>query len=238
MGRFATALLAGTADLELVRSLGRGDDVRAELARAEADLGLDLTVAGRGFEHAVWMLEAGLRPVVGTSGVTPEETAALDRLARERALGGLVVPNFSLGMLLLQRAAADLAVHLPAAAIVEHHHAGKRDAPSSTALETARTLASARAARGLAPPAPEGAPACHVEAGVPIHAVRLPGSYAHQEVLLSGPGEVLTLRHDMLGPEAFGPGLLAALRHAARATGVARGLGAVLFAVGGEAAGA
>ncbi len=161
------------------------------------------------------MLEAGVRPLIGTSGVTLEENARLDALARERSLGGLVVPNFSLGMWLLQRAAAEAAVHFEKAEIVEMHHEKKRDAPSGTALDTAERMNAARGNASL-----EGS-----STPIPIHSVRLPGLYAHQLVILGSAGETYTLRHDMMGPEAFGPGILAGLAHAARAEGVGRGIG-------------
>jgi 4-hydroxy-tetrahydrodipicolinate reductase len=171
------------------------------------------------------LLEAGVRPVVATSGVTPEQGDKLDRYARERGLGGLVVPNFSLGSLLLQRFAAEAARHFPDAEIVELHHERKADAPSGTAAETARRIA---AARRSAPRTPRRSEEPRDRGGfhedVPVHSIRLPGLYAHQEVLLGAPGETLTLRHDMSGPAAFGPGMLAALRYAASAVGVARGL--------------
>jgi 4-hydroxy-tetrahydrodipicolinate reductase len=213
MGGFAVRLLRESPGFEVVAEIGAQDDLAAELVRSEATVGLDLTVAGRGYAHGVALLEAGVRPVIGTSGVGPEENAALDRLARARRLGGLVVPNFSIGMWCLQRAAALVARHLPSCAIVELHHERKRDAPSGTALDTAERLAGVL---GVAPGA------------IPIRSVRLPGLAAHQEVLLGGTGETLTLRHDALGPEAYGPGILLALRHAERALGVGRGIGVAL----------
>jgi 4-hydroxy-tetrahydrodipicolinate reductase len=159
------------------------------------------------------MLECGLRPIIGTSGVTLEENARLDAAARELSLGGLVVPNFSVGMWLLQQASVEGARVFERAEIVEMHHERKKDAPSGTALDTAERMKSARG-RG----SPE----------IPIHSVRLPGLYAHQLVILGGAGETYTLRHDMSGPEAFATGILAAVRHAAHAVGVGRGIGLAL----------
>jgi 4-hydroxy-tetrahydrodipicolinate reductase len=213
MGRFAAELLRSSAEFTLAAELDVEHDLERALERCPAELGLDFTVAGRGFLHGQALLEAGIRPVIGTSGVTREETARLDRRARELDLGGLVVPNFSLGLAALQRAAVELARHFARVEIVELHHERKQDAPSSTARATAEALAASRAE----PPA-----------SIPIHSVRLPGLFAHQEVLLGAPGELVTLRHDMLGPEAFGPGILLALRHALRARGVAHGLDAAL----------
>ena len=131
-------------------------------------------------------LEAGVPSVVGTTGWDPR---ALDGLARERGVALFVAPNFAVGAVLMMRFAAEAARHLPRAEIVELHAETKRDAPSGTAKATAALL--------------PGDP--------PIHSVRLPGLVAHQEVLLGGLGQVLTIRHDTTSREAFVPGVLLAL---------------------------
>jgi 4-hydroxy-tetrahydrodipicolinate reductase len=208
LGARAAECYGGHASFELVARIGRGHDLRSALREARPEVALDATEAGLGARHARIMLENGVRPLVGTSGVSDVELAELDALARGLGLGGLVVPNFSLGMVLLQRAALEFARHMPQVEIIELHHERKKDAPSGTAIDTANKLRADRPGRGE----------------IPIHSVRLPGHYAHQEVVFGAPGERLTLRHDMSSPEAFGPGLLAAARHAARAVGVARGL--------------
>jgi 4-hydroxy-tetrahydrodipicolinate reductase len=210
MGRFAADLLSRTDGFALVASVQRGDELARALRDSHAEVALDVTRAGLGYEHALVMLENGVRPLVGTSGVTREENRALDERAREIRLGGLVVPNFSLGMWLLQRAAIEAARHFERAEIVELHHERKRDAPSGTASDTAERMRDARSPSNATP--------------IPVHSVRLPGLYAHQEVLFGAPGELYTLRHDMHGPEAFGPGILRGLAYAARATGVGRGI--------------
>ena len=217
LGRLAVDVFRAARGFELVAEVGSSDDLVATLRRSRARVALDVTRAGLGYAHAAAMLGAGVRPVVGTSGVGPDENRALDAQARELGLGGIVVPNFSLGMWVLQRAAVEAARRFPAAEIVELHHERKKDAPSGTALDTAERM---RAARGGGPE-------------VPIHSVRMPGLYAHQVVLFGAPGETLTLRHDMSGPEAFAPGLLAAARYASTAVGVARGIGAAFEATGG-----
>lgn len=213
MGRFASRLLAESPGFRVVLELGRAAELKPALAASGAELGLDFTIAGRGFEHGAAMLEAGIRPVIGTSGVTLAENAELDRLAHRLDLGGLVVPNFSVGIWLLQRAALEAARHLPRVSIRERHHSKKVDAPSGTALDTAERLAEARG--GAA-------------ADIPIESERLPDVYAEHEVVLEGRGEVLRLSHAASGPEAFGPGILLALEHAAGVLGVERGLGVAL----------
>jgi len=211
LGAVACEVVAGAADFELVARLNSKDPLEPSLRASGALLVFECTRAGLGYDHARRILDLGLRPVVGTSGVSPEETRALDEHARALHLGGIVVPNFSLGMWLLQRAALEAARHMQSCEILELHHADKPDAPSGTALDTAEQLR----ADGRT---------------VPIHSVRLPGLYAHQLVIFGAAGESYTLRHDMHGPAAFGPGILAALRHAASAVGVARGLDAALRA--------
>lgn len=231
LGAFACDLLRRSPGFELVAEWDRTSDWRALARGSGALVALEATRAGLGALHAQELLERGLRVVVGTSGVTVAESDALDQRARELGLGGLVVPNFSVGSWLLQRFAAEAAPWFAGAEIVEGHHERKADAPSGTASETARRMAAERARSGaeaFEPATPNHAARGEVELGVPIHSVRLPGLYAHQDVLLGARGEVLRLSHDMHGPEAFGPGILAALRYAARAHGVERGLGAAL----------
>lgn len=224
LGRFACELLRASDEFTLVAAFGREDDWRAALQKSGATLVFEATRAGLGARHATIVLELGLRPLVATSGVTADENDALDRLARERSLGGLVVPNFSLGSVLLQRFAAEAAKHFPVAEILETHHPRKADAPSGTALETARRIALARGVDPSSRAAADAPARGEVCGGTTIHSLRLPSAYAHQEVVLSSAGETLTLRHDMQGPAAFAPGILAALRHVARCDGVGRGL--------------
>ena len=210
LGRLAAEVIDQAPDLHVAHALGSADDLGSELLerlRAKpAQLAMDATSAGLGAAHGRALLGAQLRTVIATSGVTPAEVADLDVLARSLGSAGLVVPNFSLGLWLLQRFALEAAAFLPQVEIIERHHAHKRDAPSGSALDTARQLE----ATGLGP--------------IPIHSVRLPGLYAHQEVQLGAPGETLTLSHDMLGPAAFAPGILASLRYVQGAQGVANGI--------------
>ncbi len=151
-------------------------------------------------------LEAGVPCVVGTSG-WEHAFARVGALARERGLAVLYAPNFAIGAVLMMRLAAEASRHLPHAEIVELHHDTKRDAPSGTAKATAELL--------------PGSP--------PIHSVRLPGLVAHQEVLLGGPGQLLTIRHDAFSREAYVPGVLLALeRLSTLEPGLTVGLDAVL----------
>lgn len=222
MGRAACEWIDAANDLELVARVGAGDDLAAALRASECAVAVDLTRAPQGFDHAVVMLDAGVRPVIGTSGVDAAQCTALDERARSAGLGGIVVPNFSLGAMLLQRAAEDVARHLRRFEVLEMHHERKADAPSGTARFTADRLAEAA---GIDP------------ADVAIHSMRLPGVHANQEVVFGAEGEWLRLRHETFSRETYRAGLLASVRYAREAVGVARGLGAAWDAAGGRTAG-
>jgi 4-hydroxy-tetrahydrodipicolinate reductase len=168
-----------------VRGIGRGEE--GNLAGIE--VALDFTEPSAAGANARAALEHGVPAIVGTSGMPAEELEALEAVALERELPLLVVPNFAIGAVLMMRFAEAAAEHLPRAEIVELHGEAKQDAPSGTARATAERL----------------------PGDVPIHSVRLPGLVAHQEVMLGGEGQLLTIRHDTLSREAFVPGVLLAL---------------------------
>jgi len=196
---------------------GRGGKVGTVLAPAleaaghglagslgEADAVVDFTAPGVVVANVLAAVEARVPAVVGTSGW---DVAAVDESARAAGVPVFFAPNFAIGAVLMMRFAVEAARHLEGAEIVELHHATKLDAPSGTAKATAAALGG----------------------DVPIHSVRLPGLVAHQEVLLGGRGELLTIRHDALSREAYVPGVLLALeRVSALPPGVTVGLDALL----------
>jgi 4-hydroxy-tetrahydrodipicolinate reductase len=186
-----------------VRGIGRGDPCDLDGLDAAVDFTTPEAVAG----NVRASLEADMPAIVGTSGLQGRELEQLEELARERSLALLVVPNFAVGAVLMMRFAAEAAEHLSSAAIIELHHETKKDAPSGTARATRERL--------------PGEP--------PIHSVRLPGLVAHQEVLLGGEGQLLTIRHDTFSREAFVPGVLLAVeRLATLQPGLTVGLDVVL----------
>jgi len=168
-----------------VQGVGSGK----ETVPAGFDVAIDFTRPDAVRANVEHCLAAGLPCVVGTTGLQDADVEALDVLAREREVPCLVAPNFALGAVLMMRFAEEAARWLPRAEIIELHDEAKLDAPSGTAKATAARL----------------------EGDVPIHSVRLPGLVAHQEVLLGGQGQLLTIRHDTLSREAFVPGVLLAL---------------------------
>jgi 4-hydroxy-tetrahydrodipicolinate reductase len=228
-GRMGTALLPLLrleADLDVVAEAEIGDDLEAVARTAGADVVVDFTTPAAAVLNVRAILRAGAQGVIGTTGFTEADLDRLDEEARRAGRGVLVAPNFALGMVLLQRFAAEAARHFPRAEIVEAHHEGKLDAPSGTALDTARRMASAGGRAG-----PGGdVPSRGLDVtGVRVHSLRLPGVMARQEVRFGAPGESLVLTHDARGRDCYLPGLLAGIRAMAGRVGLVRGLDAVLF---------
>ncbi len=214
-GKVGRCLVQGVeeaGDLASAGAVDLGDDLAA--AVAGADVAIDFTTPDAVFENAQTVLRAGVDAVIGTTGMTAEQLARLDELAREHKTACLVAPNFALGAVLMMRFAEEAARHFPWVEVVERHHEHKLDAPSGTARTTAERIA---AARNEAPrPQNETESAPGARGGriddVPVHSLRLPGSVAHQEVVFGGPGESLTIRHDTINRDVFVPGVLLAVR--------------------------
>jgi 4-hydroxy-tetrahydrodipicolinate reductase len=225
MGRATCQAVREAADLELVAAVARATGV-GELLGAGAEVVVDFSrpeataAAGRA------LLAEGVHLVSGTTGLADEVMDELASLAGKADHGNLVwAPNFALGAVLAMHFAAVAGRFYPAAEVIELHHQGKADAPSGTALRTARAIAAARD-RSDAPAGSEsvaGVRGGEVD-GVRVHSVRLPGLVAHQEVIFGGQGEVLTLRHDSLDRSSFMPGVLLAVRAVADRPGVTVGL--------------
>jgi 4-hydroxy-tetrahydrodipicolinate reductase len=202
MGETVCAAVREAADMQLS---GRADPllhVALEDVLADAEVVVDFTRPDTALQNTLACVRAGVHVVLGTTGFDVEAlSAALAADAEERTPAGtapgnvLVAPNFAIGAVLMMRFAAEAARYMERAEIVEYHHEQKLDAPSGTALRTARLMA--QAAGGSTPP---------------IHSVRLPGVVANQEVILGALGQTLTIRHDTIGRESFMPGVLLAVR--------------------------
>jgi 4-hydroxy-tetrahydrodipicolinate reductase len=231
MGSEACRAVSAAEDLELVAEIRSGDSLDAALG---ADVAVDLTRPDVVMGTIESCVRAGVHMVVGTSGFSPDRLAAVRGwLGDAPAVGVLIAPNFSVGAVLMMRFAAQAARFYESVEIVELHHPGKADAPSGTARRTAEMVAAARHAAGVAP-APDatveslpGARGADVD-GVPVHAVRLRGLVAHQEVLLGSAGELLTLRHDSFDRASFMPGVLLGIRRVGEMPGLTVGLEHVL----------
>jgi 4-hydroxy-tetrahydrodipicolinate reductase len=213
MGSEVCRAVDAADDMQLVAAVDDGDD-REELRKAQVVV--DFTRPAVVMANIEWCLDAGLHVVVGTTGFDDDRLQQVRTWTQARPdQGVLIAPNFGIAAVLMMKFAAIAAPHFDSVEIVELHHPNKIDAPSGTARRTAEMIAAARGRR----PSPdatteelEGARGSDVE-GVHVHAVRLAGLVAHQEVLLGGHGETLTIRHDSLSRESFMPGVLLGIRY-------------------------
>ncbi|MGA0068763.1 MAG: 4-hydroxy-tetrahydrodipicolinate reductase [Miltoncostaeaceae bacterium] len=177
------------------------------IAAAKPDVAVDFTVPGAAFGTVSACLAAGVHCVVGTTGMTDDQMAELTSLAQSGPANLIVAANFAVGAVLMMRFAEEASRFMESAEIVELHHSGKIDAPSGTAAHTAELM----------------------HGDVPIHSVRLPGMVAHQEVILGGLAETLSIRHDSLSRECFMPGVLMAVRAVPGRPGLTRGIAPLMF---------
>jgi 4-hydroxy-tetrahydrodipicolinate reductase len=212
-----------------VARIGSGDPLTL-LTEQAAQVVVDLTRPDAVMDTVRFCIDYGIHCVVGTSGIDAGRQQEIGRLLADRSdVAVIVVPNFAIGAVLAMRFARQAARYFDGVEVIELHHAGKADAPSGTAAATARDIAKARE-QASAPPMPDatvsdpdGARGAVVD-GVHVHSVRLPGLVAHQEVLLAGGGELLTIRHDSFDRGSFMPGVLLAIRQARHRPGLTVGL--------------
>jgi 4-hydroxy-tetrahydrodipicolinate reductase len=231
---------AGRMGSEVVRAVEAADDlalaaaydVDDDLVLSGADVAVDFTHPDAVMGNLRACVDAGVHAVVGTTGFDEAKLSELRGwLADAPSVGVLIAPNFGIAAVLMMQFAAQAARFFPSAEIVELHHPRKADAPSGTARRTAELIAQARVGMPAMPDATttslDGARGADVD-GVHIHAVRLDGLVAHQEVLLGGHGETLTLRHDSYDRASFMPGVLLGVREVPSRPGLTVGLEALL----------
>lgn len=180
------------------------------------DVLLDVTDPDAVFKNVHDAISLGIRPVVGTSGLSKGNIALLTELAAENQIGGIIAPNFSIGAVLMMKFTATAARYLGDIEILEMHHDKKVDAPSGTAVKTAEMIQAARESHKQGHSDEKehlaGARGADFD-GMKIHSIRLPGLLAHQEVLLGGKGELLSIRHDSFDRTSFMPGILMAIHN-------------------------
>jgi 4-hydroxy-tetrahydrodipicolinate reductase len=210
-------------ETELVAEIGVHDSLEGVLD-AGADVAVEFTVPDSVKRNTAWLLERGVHTVVGATGLTEADLKELEALTGPANL--FVAPNFAVGAVLMMRFAEQAARYLPDVEITELHHPGKVDAPSGTALRTARLISDAR--RGEPARADEDPARGLLVDGVPVHSVRLPGLVASQEVVFGGTGQTLTIRHDSIDRTSFMPGVLLAVKRIATLPGLTVGLDALL----------
>ncbi len=204
-----------------------GADAIGIIKETRPDLAIDFTNAEWTPRLADAALPAGVRLVIGTTGLADAFLKSLEEECRRLKLGAVVAPNFAIGGVLMQHISALAARYYDHAEIIELHHDGKADAPSGTSIATARGMAARRDRPFVRPPTEKetlpGTRGAEVE-GITIHSVRLPGLVAHQEVIFGGTGETLRIRHDSTGRESFMPGVILAIHHVMKHAGLVVGL--------------
>jgi len=230
MGQEVCRVVEAADDLELVAAIDVGDDRAAAL---EADVVVDFTVPDAVMDNLAWCAGHGVHAVVGTTGFTPQMLDSVRGLFDGSGANAVVAANYSIGGLLMMAWAEQAARLYESVEVVELHHPHKVDAPSGTAVTTARRIAAARAAAGLgpvpdAPPHdPDGARGAVVD-GVHVHAVRMRGLFANQQVVFGNEGEGLTITHNSFDRSSYMPGVLAAVRAVPTLPGVTVGIEGLL----------
>lgn len=201
-------------------------DLEAALAGSRGDVLVDFTTPEFAYTHTALAIKYGVRPVIGTTGFTPEQIAELDKQCQELGIGGLIAPNFSIGAILLMRFAAQAAKYFPHLEIIETHGDQKLDAPSGTAIKTAELISEVRQEMRQGNPQEEeiieGARGGYYN-GFRIHSVRLPGVFAQEEVIFGGFGQSLKIRHDSYERAGYMPGVKIGIQKVMEYTGMIYG---------------
>ena len=229
MGAEVVKAVNNSTDLELVAELDLGDSLD-QLITSGAQVVVDFTTPDSVMKNLEFLIQSNIHAVVGTTGF---DSARIDSLSKELSkhpkVGVLIAPNFAIGAVLMMEFAEKAARYFESAEIVEMHHPAKVDAPSGTAARTAELMTQARkdSKKGAMPDATkqslDGARGSKV-GDIPIHSIRAHGLVAHQEVLLGGIGETLTIRHDSLDRAGFMPGVLLGVRSVINHPGLTHGL--------------
>ena len=215
VGSVLAAAFEAAPEIEYVGGLGHGDDLAAFLHDKRPQALVDFTRPSEALHNALAAVAAGASPVVGTTGLAADAIDKIETACKSNGLGGIVAPNFAVGAVLMMHLAEIAAPHFDAAEIIEMHHATKLDAPSGTALTTARRLAAKRGNRPFTHKKPEKETIAGTRGGeegnVAVHSIRLPGFVADQEVIFGLPGQTLSIAHRTTSREAYVPGVLIAI---------------------------
>lgn len=229
----AVDLQAGAESLALPDGSGTvplSADLAEILESCQPDVLVNFTIAGAVIPAAQAAAERGISLVIGTTGLSADDINKIDQLSITHKIGAVVAPNFALGAVIMVHLARIAARYMDYAEVIELHHDRKADAPSGTALNTAREMASSRGKPFLQPATKEERPESRGQLveGISLHSVRLPGLLAHQEVLFGAAGQTLSIRHDTISRECFMPGVLMAIREVVRRKGLVLGLDSLL----------
>ncbi|MBM2825731.1 MAG: 4-hydroxy-tetrahydrodipicolinate reductase [Dehalococcoidales bacterium] len=229
----AVDVKAGADYLTLPDTSGKvpfSSDLEHILTICRPDVLVDFTIVQATMPAVRLAAKHGVNLVIGTTGLASNDLAEIRDLALKHKIGAVVAANFALGAVLMMHLAKVAARYLDYAEIIELHHNMKADAPSGTAIATAKLMAEARGEPFKRPPVPEPTSSSRGEVvgGVTIHSVRLPGLLAHQEVILGALGQTLTIRHDTIGRECYIPGVVVAIKEVVKRQGLIYGLDTLL----------
>ena len=232
VGSVLAAAFESEPDIEYVGGVELGDDLAAFLHHKRPMALVDFTQPSQAVHNALAAVAAGASPVIGTTGLTADGVDKLETACKAKKLGGIVAPNFAVGAVLMMHLAEIAAPHFDSAEIIEMHHAGKLDAPSGTALSTAKRLAARRGTKPFTHRKPEKVTLAGTrggeEGGIAVHSVRLPGFVADQEVIFGLPGQTLTIAHRTTSREAYVPGVMLAIHRVVAEARFYRGLDQLL----------
>lgn len=203
-----------------------GDSLEAALAATQADVLVDFSVPHVGYEHTMTAIKYGVRPVIGTTGMTPEQMNEVDEQCKARGIGALIAPNFSVGAILMMKFAAEASKYFPHLEIIEYHGDQKLDAPSGTSIKTAELISEVRQSLQQGNPQEKeiiaGSRGGEFD-GFRIHSVRLPGVFAQQEVIFGAFGQTLKIRHDSYDRAGYMPGVAHSVKKVMTYTGLIYG---------------
>jgi 4-hydroxy-tetrahydrodipicolinate reductase len=208
------------------------DNLEQALIESSPDVLVDFTTPQLVLNHTRLAIEHRVRPIIGTTGFTPEDIIQLDKQCKEQRIGGLIAPNFSIGAILMMKFAAEASKYMPHVEIIEYHGDQKLDAPSGTSIKTAELIAEVRNEFRQGNPKEEetidGARGGYYN-GFRIHSVRLPGVFAQQEVVFGGFGQTLKIRHDSYDRAGYMPGVNTSIKKVMEYTGMIYGFEHLLF---------
>lgn len=214
MGQVTVKTIKQEPAFNLIAETQTTSELKKALLSNKADIVIDFTHATVVYKNTKSIILAGVRPVIGTSGLHPEQIKELQNLCAEKNLGGIIAPNFCIGALLMMRLAQQAASYFSECEIIETHHEKKLDAPSATALKTAELISAARKASPSTKKIHETLVGTRgaLKNKIPLHSVRLPGFLAKQDILFGHPGGNLVISHETIDRNAYMPGVVLACK--------------------------
>ncbi len=220
MGKAVVNAVTSDIQCSLIGTGDRGDNLEQLLKHHKPDVAIDFTVPASAYDNAVAIIEAGVHPVIGTTGMTMDQIKDLQKRCADKKLGGVIAPNFSIGVILMMLCAERISHYMSDVSIIELHHPHKLDAPSGTAKKTAEMIAKHIKASTVKKHVGHS----HEHEGIHIHSIRLPGIIASQEVIFGAEGETLSIRHDTFDRSTYMPGILLACKKVMHMKELAYGL--------------